>query len=568
MPETLSRKAALGILGCFLLYLLASFSSWHEPVMGDEVILLMGSKAVIDPAIGRFFIGQGDAAFGAWHPPAYVLIMAGLGRMFGFNAFTPRLLSIICFLGALIMVFLIAKRLSGSGEQGLRCGLWACLVYALTPLAVRGSLLVDMDGTILNLTVLVFIYALCRPRRQSLEGAGMWMSAVLLALVFCVKLSAPLLLAAAMIGYGICRKDTVTVWRLLRVWTVAAVLFAGLWLAWAFFQQRDPLDVLRVPLSVLQAFAGRSRSAEGLSLYARNLWALVTWTTVSFMLLAGMAVRHVFTSADDANRLFSRRQLAVYALLVALAYLLVGGVTHSFPKYHIAAIAPLAALIGLFLGETLVLQRRDMRFLAVCAFACFLYHVYVIADPFYGVNYLLKQDMILAAGKSSRIIFREALRFAAMLLAPVLVFAVVRLRGLGWKHALVVTLLSAQLGLSFVQSRAAYHTVYCYGAEGVEKTARFIRERTDSTRPIIAPQEIRWLASDTLASYGLFRDVRTAEDLLRLIEEKDIACVCYGITGNSLAQYRTFFQHPLVSGYLGRRFSRRDIGSYTVWLRN
>jgi hypothetical protein len=136
--------------------------------------------------------------------------------------------------------------------------------------------------------------------------------------------------------------------------------------------------------------------------------------------------------------------------------------------------------------------------------------------------------------------------------------------------ALLATALAGNCALTFVQMKARYNTVFCYGAEGVAQAGQFIRAHTDVHAPILASPEFLVSANNCLESYEVSNPSGKAFKgpgaFVELLTERRVQCVAYGLTGNTVAQYADIFNAPPVQHYLRTYYTPYEIGSYTVWI--
>jgi len=563
--------AVLGIFGCFLLYLLFSFSSWKEPIMGDEVNVLVAAKALFDRTITDFFIAHGDASFGLWHPPAYVTVVGWLGRLLGSYETAGRLFSVSCFLISLMLIYAIACALFRGSKNYRQIGLLSSFLFAINPLAIRGSLLLDIDGALLNLATLLFIWALMRLGNRKPKPVYFSVLIFLFSCLMWVKLSSPVLLIISMLIYQLWKKDFLKVRQILFVSIGAALLFYCTWIFYCYIHGRDAGLLFKVPKEVINQFFIRNSKGQQWGFLARNIWTLTVWTSVPFMLLSIISLFKVFKQKDASREsLFSLKQFAFYGAVVLLTYMFVGGLTHSFPKYHYAMVPVFSVLIASLVSQQLPLSKKEMVYLGLCFAFLIFFNTAIVSDPLYRINYILKEDIILTSGMHSRqILLEELIRFLLMLgtIPLACLFLLQRVKK-PLLAALLVALLAANLSLSLVQVRAGYNTVYCYGAEGVREAARFLRQHTDPAKPIIAPPEIKWLANENLLSYPMNVYLKDSDGFVNAMKRNQIQCLVYGITGNTVAQYKVIFNNGSVKKFLEENYKVFQIGSYTVWLRN
>jgi hypothetical protein len=296
------------------------------------------------------------------------------------------------------------------------------------------------------------------------------------------------------------------------------------------------------------------------------------WCSPSFILLSLVAAWDTLREDAADGALMSLKQLAWYGLVVLFFYLIVGGTAYSFPKYHFAILPIFSILIAVYLSKEISFNRQVFRRSAVVVLVFLIYGVFIVKDPLYLINYALKENIVLAGGASQyKIVFKAVMQFILSVLAIPIGFLL--FRWLKEKKALLlslgVTIIGLNLALSLVQSKAAYNTVYCYGAKGVKEAADFVRTHTNIKEPISAPPEIIWLANDNVSSYVISKpdNLKSPEIFLRTVRESHVQCVVYGITGNTLGQYRFVLNSDQVQRFLENGYIRHSIGSYTIWIK-
>jgi hypothetical protein len=552
------------VIACFTLYLLFSFSSWKEPIMGDEVNIGLAARGITDPAISGFFRQEGQSTFGLWHPPGYFHILAlSWETIPGSRELAARIPGLLFFLLSLFLIYRIAYELPGNEKDKRRSAMVACALFAVNPLAVRGSLLLDIDGTLLNLLILVFIYAMVKTRGDRVSALRLAWLCVLFAATLWAKLTTPSILALSLLAGMALKKESDYALKAAVVVVNGAVLFLATWLAYSWLHRIDFFIIFAVPRSVIQMFFTQHASG-GISPFVRNIWTLAVWTSPAFLLLSALSLAGPLKEKAPRVSLFSERDLALYGLCVAVVYLFVGGVTHSFPKYHFVALPVFCVLVARLLVRESALEKQ--RLLLFCGTFAFLAAVYLLSgDPLYTINYALKERIALGQETAS-VVIKAVIQSSLIFIAPAAALFIPWAR----KNILVFLLacaLSFNISLSLQQQLARYNTVYCYGAQGVREAGQFVRLHAASQELAIAPQEILWIGNENLASYGAASSLANPDAFMRRIRDNAVGIVAYGITGNTLEQYRRIFNDPTVTAFLHQDYDRFTIGSYTVWLR-
>ncbi|NQS99801.1 MAG: glycosyltransferase family 39 protein, partial [Candidatus Omnitrophica bacterium] len=123
----------ISLLLCLGLGLTFLISSIDKPLQADSI------------PFAKYVERSGHEEVYLWHPPAYQNTLRFVGRVFGLKDQGLRWFGIACFLLTLGLIY----RLSGP---------LACFLYATLPVAIQGSLILDIDNTVLTVLLLLFIW--------------------------------------------------------------------------------------------------------------------------------------------------------------------------------------------------------------------------------------------------------------------------------------------------------------------------------------------------------------------------------------------------------------------------
>ena len=568
MKKKFSWTGVLVIAGCFAAYLFISFSSWSEPIMGDETNFVNAVWSVEDNA-SRNFLLHSDPEFALWHPPAYIHSIWVPVKVFGFSEVSVRLVGFFSFLISLIFIYLIAGRIFKGRANSRGIAAVACALFALNPLALRGSLLVDIDGTILNALLLCVIWALAGEQGAVPFGRRMLFYSVLFACALWSKLtSTSILIAALGLSYAL-EKDFKRLASIIAIGLLGGVIFALSWWLYAWAFHKNFAAIFKV-FSFTKTFFARSGSSRDILSLLRSVWAPFIWCSPYFFALAYMSIRKVFRESAGERKMIHLRQLALCGLLILITYVFFGGVTHSFPKYHYPMVSMWVIPLAYLLVEKIALSKSSLWWALAVVTVCVWYNVVAVGDPLYTLNYAWKEDIILNGGRfASRIIAKEFLQIFLMMLTFPLAYLLLRLRRgrESFVAALFISLLALNISLLFVQGRASYNTVYCYGAKGVREAAGFIRGNSDAAQPIFAPFELALLTNKHPKTREVSSMVDNPQVFLNALEKYDVACVAYGITGNTVKQYKEVFNSDAVRVFLARNYKKHSFDAYTVWIK-
>ncbi|MCX5680657.1 MAG: glycosyltransferase family 39 protein [Candidatus Omnitrophica bacterium] len=570
MDKKVFWRAIGCILGCFVLYVFFSFPSWREPIMGDEVTVANWIKSFGDSTIKNYFIRDGDRLFGMWHPPTYAYLVSLIGKFTVINEASIRMIGVTSFLISLVLIYAIASGLSRKDDKRELIAILSCLIYTLNPLAVKGSILIDLD-VILHVAVLALILALVRYRYRENSHKGLLVCIALFTVTLCIKLSTPVILIMSIFVYQFLRREWGKLIYTLKI--AAAGIFSALiiWLIYCRAHNIDFFSIFAVPLSVGSYIPLiKSPGKEGWLVLARNIWSPFMWCSPAFIILGVIGFWRNLRTQTENDSLMTPAQFAFYGLLIFTVYMFVGGVSHSFPKYHYAIVPIFSVLAASVVIKNIKPDRQLFLNTAVLISILILYDIYLVKDPIYLISYALKESVISASRGS---VFAVAIEWIARMALLLLTIPIAFLFYMNRKTrgalilALFVSMLASNIALLFIQRGAVYNTVYCYGGRGMRGAADIVMSNTAPGDIILAPPEIVLLSGKNIFSYMTAKNLRSKDMFLDMLKQDDVNCVVYGISGNTSEQYKHIFYAKDVKAILNEKYLRHEAGSYTVWVK-
>jgi 4-amino-4-deoxy-L-arabinose transferase-like glycosyltransferase len=557
----------LAVMGYLLLlipvYLALIYGSFHLPLVADDVAFSVAASGLWE---GQVFL---------CHPPLYTFLI-GLLHKAGFVRENLRLFGAGCFIANLYLIYAVCRAAVRDPGKAWRTGFLAAFLFLINPMAVRGSLILDIDNTILSSITLLFVLAFAKLHERP-EFKTYLILGGLLALGFWSKLSTPLMLIAAVFlyywlkdGFG---KSAV------RTAATASIGFGAFLITWYVLAR----------LFDLQFFLIFDRAATVLRTgYEQRAFSLVTeladrtartalWAGPFFLLLGALPGLFRITGFFSGNRSAAGIMdfITILFAVVFFGYIAVGGVIYGFPKYHYPMLA-LTAILAAFHIENLGLgfDKKTWPLYAGIIAAWGLYNIKVPGDLIYLVNHELRRLAILEPLNLAAGIKNFAAR-AGLYLAPAFIAGVfLRLR---YKHSfagtaaltLLLGSLAAAGALNLTQARADYSTTYLYGREirNTERLEELLRKIAGAPGSlIIAPEDVLYRVG-IAESYPYCDWGKTRELFIQAVSDKNVSCVVYGLTWNSIFQYRTIFSDPSTLKVLRKSYNESALGEYTVWLR-
>jgi hypothetical protein len=543
--------------------------SIQELLTYDELWGFEGGRAILSKGIPISWTGEYDLG----NPPLYYYLLALFFKLFGASDVVARIPGIIGTIGTGLLLYVIGRMTTGDRDKGRMIGSLASLFYLLNPATIQGALIVDIDCALLPVLSVAMITCFLRAIRDN--GYGYW---ILCGLLLCVslwaKLTTPLLLLGIIALY-------VMVDRGLRsgIHKAAIVAFwgiGGFLLSWGLYTKMKHIPFWYPFDYLIESFVTKQLTGsawERLNLAFRSFTQLSLWWS-PFLLLLALLGGH-----ERIKRFFQNRRMIIWDVLAlfffsgALAYILVGGITFGFPKYHAPFLPILSFLLAGYLvymiGET---SKRELMIIALFIAGGVVWCIYLVGDPLLTLNFAIRDAMIHNPVNAQNIL-KDFLRQIALscLLAVVMVTAfylLFRRSGLyrNCVVGLMATLLSSWLAMNIIQAKADYLTRYCYGDRETSNMLSFIKSKISPNDVILATRDIVYYVKDELPCWddSLWKSSAKFEGM---VERPDVRYVIYSVGHHSISQYRDIFFHPKVRGRLEDAYSKSQFGTYTVWAR-
>jgi hypothetical protein len=297
-----------------------------------------------------------------------------------------------------------------------------------------------------------------------------------------------------------------------------------------------------------------------------SLLRITLWFSPFLMVLAGWAIYLSFR--EDDSRL---RATSLTILIVFLAYLIVGGVTHGYPKYHIPLLPLLFFLVGLHFLSSKDLPSLKLPFWFALILVCSFIFGFIMPDPLLLVNYHFREYLV--AGERMKDLYYGASTIGGLLFfTPVIIGLLLRLlfpknplSGILAATLLVCTI-GYSLGMDISQARAAYVTRYCYGERGTVELASLVRQLSLNQSAIV-PEHIQILAgvqTDRLIPPGFWNNVT---GVVHALENPDAKLFAYSVSYNTIEQVRNFRRNEKLNKTLITGFTYKRIGTFDTWQR-
>lgn len=553
----------LWIVFCFAAYFLIAFPSLEEPFMTDNVSFVLSAQLLnkeIQPIFGELM--------GYWHPRAYVHFLALIDKLLDLNPFSVRLLGILCFFISLILIFEISLTIFRGNPNSDLIARTACLLYSINPLALRGSLIVDIDNSILNVALLFFIHFLIldyiSPRAMNIFWGGF-----LFMFVLWTKLTTPIILIFACLIYLLLTKDKGKLFRVCLIFLIGIGLFIISWRLYCLFYKKQYLLLLTHLFNSFSILESKVSVQFFIITMARTVVSFLLWISPFFIIVFYLLTVERIKRFLKDKKIYLTDLLLVYSVSIFLFYLLIGGYSHGVLKYYYPITPILSILAAAWIAPRFSYIRKNFIFFVTIILLIVIYDVILVGDPIYTSYYALREVIIRENLPIIRVVLKGILQiiFLLMPFAFVFYFSKRIFKNEALAVSLIILITGNNLALNITQSKAGYNTVYCYGARGTKEVVEFLKPRSNKKDFIFAPNEIIWGTNPSLSSYKSNHFLKDAKLFLEIFQYYQPVAVVYGISSNTIKQYQQVFNNKEVQSYLKRNFIPYDIGSYTVWLK-
>jgi 4-amino-4-deoxy-L-arabinose transferase-like glycosyltransferase len=542
----------IGLLIIF--YLLVIRPLVAKPLIGWEVLSWELSMRIFkhEPGAAGLFV----------HPTFFGYLGALNFKLFGPSEASLRVTGISSFLGTLLLLPVLVRKLLGRENYAFPAAV-AVILFALSPLAVQGSLTNDMTDT----GLLVFATTVFFVAYYALYSAGAAKKILLLGTVYgfclCVKVTTSLALPLAVfIFYGFRRKWREAAVLALGIFGVGLFIFSLSWLLNCFLIGRTAEFFTPFKYAVNSFASAAVRSPQGGSGRSLN-WLLTAfrmgmWLTPFFVLLALAAVVFQMKQFRPGKILPEENQLLVYSLIVFFAYLLTNAIIQGgFPKYIAPMLPVLCVYIGLTLNRFKGGKSSPWIWTGVFAGGC-LYYYYFVGDALYPTYLVRKYSYI-----NQRILplivsfaFKELL-FPVILAAAV--FAAGKYSARKLLLILFVSFCANNAATLVAQSRAMYATGEAYGSTGAEAVKEFCLKN----RIIYTCREGTVAADEVEFRVIPARAWQDEASFYNYMNEQRPKFLVYGFACNTIAQMR-LMESSTVRVYLSRNYQCAGAGDFVA----
>ncbi len=497
-------------------------------------------------------------------PHLYPLTAWGFCRLLSSCAVPAiQVTGILCWLGCIWILW----RLRG----------WpAALLAATMPLTLQAAVTIEIDQTILPLTILL----LCLAFKRCLRPINSPLSYILLALAMTAalwsRITTPIVLLPLLIGFSIFSMSN---WK--SIIYIITSLLAGILLfaiSWWLYGKVTGIWWQGIYSYFIGSFGETTTGARGINVshIAQSGVYLLFWGMNPFLLaLLGISGWRSLKSVFTQRRLQPEQFYLAAGTWLLIGFLFVGGALFGFPKYQCPALPLLLLAIP---AEDVANSKSPKRHWPLWLMAALLLVALLLCskfmpDPLYLFRVVLRDMPQRGNGLSA--VARSMFKYFSLMGCFVLAYMFFWLRGashcnrLPYTSLLVVAAVFTNLALALRQNNAPYATGYIYGDEGeTQKVAELILSNHWTRETCIIPIEVLQFLPHTPMAFVPPEPWNDLDVMCDRIEREKPACIAVSPLINGTAELQALHENERFQTLMNANYQfYPKIPHYLIWLR-
>jgi len=467
----MERKYKIFLIVILVLHLIFVLFCVNQPLIGDEIVFLESAKGVLKTGRPIFDYSVFKPNFqGLWHPPLYIHLLSLFMLLFGDSIYSLRAVSIIFNFLTIILVFFITREILRDRENGELWALFAVAIYALNPLTIQNSVIIDIDGGILNFAIYLFLYFL-------IKNKSFYYLVPSLVLVFLAKESGPFVIFGSLFLFYLVTLNFKKLIKTVLLFFSSGVVFVSLF--WIY------CNLLSLDFTMMfKHNFGKGFQSLNLDTLARSLWSLKVFIyfAVPFFVLLFFFLFFCFIFLNYKSLKFmgaGKKKillLGIFATITIGFFGYFGATSWGFPKYYITALPAMSVFIASLFSYSKIKIRRYGRFF-ILMILLGVYFSFFVSNPLFAeFDSNVHNADFLNAGKL------VAKSFVLYAIIPFIIsFFVLWINS---REEVVSKILQALVFLTFfvyfylniINASADYSTYNRYGDKGILEVVRYFEE--------------------------------------------------------------------------------------------
>lgn len=570
------RNITFAILA--ILFLSFPFFSYSKPVVDMEVVYENAAHAINTIGLvnltNQYYWDQVTYA----HPPVYILSLSLFCKMFGLNLVSMRLLGFAAVLLMALLVYFLSQEIFKEKKDRLWLGLLCSLLYLSIPLIIQGSVLLDIDNTLLPISMIIFVMAYIHFCRQ-MNAKKIILLGCLFALALWSKITTSLVLIIAIGVFHLLERNfRQALKRPLVIFLIGASIFLATFSLYCCLVNWKCFRVVPMVFSVAWIKQPAGTFYFKIFTMLKTILRLSLWMSPYLILLWLISLKESFERIYKGLSMNPLNFLSIYSCLILLGYLYFGG-SHVFPRYHIPMIFAICILVTNSIQEIFKgLRTKESIFYIAAILFMTGYYVFVVKDMLYFTNYELKVALTLDIPPNKELLFTIVKQVVFYVLPLPAVFLLVKSMRKEWAasrailSALFILTVSSNVGLNILQAKSDYACTEHYGTNGQREVVSFLKNHIDLNKgdEIITHCDINYYLGKRDFPIDPFIELELKYDPLKLLmalKDKKIKALVCNVPQFTLRQIKEVIRDKNVQKLLEKEFIEFRFQSYRVWLK-
>jgi len=523
--QFLNKYRILILMLIFLLYFSFIIPQLDTSFVLDEAAFIDAAKTIAIK--GKPFISDlkswdnefydGTKSF-YYHPTLYINILAIIIKIFGENTIALRAVSALFVFMSSIILYLITKKIAKDKKKEL-IALTGILIFLINPFVIKNGLLIEINGTVLMLTTLIFTYFFIN-KYESKRKKDIVCLGLLMGLVMWSKFEGVILLTISLFVFYFLKKGFKEAFvRTAIISTIGIGLFSLSWLPVATIQGIDFFAPFKHNLMNLVPEIGKCQLLQKTFYMTWTIKNFFFWMTPTFLLLGLFIIIKKIQKYIKRTFINKADFLIIFSFILLILATLRGGDAYGFPKYVVLAVPFLSIIISIFVINNNYLDKisskKNIAIILTLVVLLMAFNFIVIKDPFIDHNLFWTKHLLL--DKDMFLYFMANLKGIIFFIPIIITFLVLLLLKLNMKQTFIIScfflIFINSFYISYIQSRAGYSTIYAYGQEGLKETADFLKKVTDDEDAIVGRYDVCYHTK--LKCYESYPTTKPWDDIIK-----------------------------------------------------
>ena len=473
MNKNRNKKEIYAYILFVVIFFMFCLLQISKPILSDQTYFAWAAHSILKTGSSYFNMeGYGFGQISGFaHPPLYLYLLVLSSKIFGYNLFGLKIVSIFFAILTSLVLFIYLKKIYPE-KKGI--GLIASIIYLLHPFVIQNSIILDIDGGILSFfTIWTVLYFIKNKMNKFIPFV------VLLFFVFITKLTSIIILFLTFFLFiiffqsGKIRKT----FRLTSIFLVAGLIFILIFWVLTLIVHENFFK----PFSQNTTEKFSQRFMEGLfESFARSLYSFkdfIIWLTPPLALYLFFVFLR-FGKRTLNRRKDEREQILILFILSNFLFFCLTGVEYiGFAKHYILIVPALAILIAKDIIEYKnKISKIEFLLIPIIMLTTINYYFFIIKDPFFTPDvWMVYQNFDYSA------IWAVLIKIILIILPIFFIYLILK----DIKKSLIIASLSFIAYASVFTAVSTYSTNIHYGDYGLNDAVSYVENLTEGKNSTI-----------------------------------------------------------------------------------